>query len=58
MDRQDHSESLGVLITRSVAVTVAVLGLLLGLRLTGVTAVDQDVPVQMVESIVQMSAGY
>ena len=58
MDKRDRAESLHVLVLRSVAVTVAVLGLLLGLRLNGVTAVEQDAPIQMVESIVQMAAGY
>ena len=56
MERKENApESLHTLVLRSVAVTVAVLGLLLGLRLGGVTAVEQDVPIQMVEGIVQMA---
>ena len=55
--RVNGQESLHVLLTRSVTVTVAVIALLLGLRLGGVTQVAQDTPVQIVEGIVQMATG-
>ena len=47
-----REEHLGLLTARAVVTILLMLGLLLGLRLNGLTAIEQDAPIQMVENVV------
>ena len=57
-EKTERPDRMRILVLRAVIAVALILGLLLFLRLSGVTSLEQDVPIQMVENVVAASAGH